>query len=211
MKSFVPIRLNPLILIASFTARASGQSSADTPNCPSCSGEERRRRARKATSARNMTPPNRTKAWSRANASSASAMFPIPTIAIYRPPADKDHRRGRHHLSRRCVSAILAMDLEGTEVCEWLNSIWRHRRAVEVSRCYRAGRVWKNTPLRCRMRNEALSYVRFHARRMEHRHQPHRHSGGFSAGGHLSAAASTHLPQTQRTYEAVDEADTARL
>src|SRR6185369_16742694 len=45
-----------------------------------------------------------------------------PTIRIYRPPADKNSGAavlvfpgGGYH--------ILAMDLEGTEVCDWLNSI----------------------------------------------------------------------------------------
>ena len=44
-----------------------------------------------------------------------------PTISIYRPPAAKDTGAavlvcpgGGYH--------ILAMDLEGTEICEWLNS-----------------------------------------------------------------------------------------
>ena len=45
-----------------------------------------------------------------------------PTISIYRPPAEKD--TGAAVLV--CPGGgynILAMDLEGTEVCEWLNSL----------------------------------------------------------------------------------------
>src|SRR4030095_11824780 len=45
-----------------------------------------------------------------------------PTITVYRPPPDKD--TGTALLA--CPGGgyfILAMDLEGTEVCEWLNSL----------------------------------------------------------------------------------------
>ena len=45
-----------------------------------------------------------------------------PTLAVFRPPADKETGvavvvlpGGGYH--------ILAMDLEGTEICEWLNSM----------------------------------------------------------------------------------------
>src|SRR5262249_34450094 len=45
-----------------------------------------------------------------------------PTIAIYRPPASKD-TGAAVMVCPGGAYQILAMDLEGTEVCDWLNSI----------------------------------------------------------------------------------------
>src|SRR5437879_5664918 len=45
-----------------------------------------------------------------------------PTIAIYRPPAAKD-TGAAVIVCPGGAYQILAMDLEGTEVCDWLNSI----------------------------------------------------------------------------------------
>ena len=126
-----------------------------------------------------------------------------PTISIYRPPADKATGAaivvcpgGAYH--------ILAMDLEGTEVCEWLNSIGVTGVLLKYRVPSRAGLEKHTAALQDAQR--ALSYLRFHAADW---HIATNRIGilGFSAGGHLSAAASTHFEQ--RAYEAADNADAA--
>src|SRR6266576_87663 len=104
---------------------------------------------------------------------------------------------------------VLAIDLEGTEVCDWLTS----RGITCVLLKYRvpnSGRYWdqqcgcnRNTrssmPLEDAQRTIGL--VRFHA--AEWHIDPHKIGVlGFSAGGHLMAAISTHFEQ--RLYPAVD-------
>jgi acetyl esterase/lipase len=107
---------------------------------------------------------------------------------------------------------ILAIDLEGTEVCDWLTS----RGITCVLLKYRVpntGPSWdqlcgcdRNTrsslPLEDAQRTIGL--VRFHA--AEWHIDPHKIGVlGFSAGGHLVAAVSTHFDR--RVYRAVDAAD----
>jgi acetyl esterase/lipase len=95
---------------------------------------------------------------------------------------------------------ILAWDLEGTEICAWLNSIG----VTGLLLKYRvpSGLSASNkTPLMDAQR--ALSLARAHA--AEWGIDPKRIGMlGFSAGGHLTAAASTAV---DRSYAAVDEAD----
>jgi len=97
---------------------------------------------------------------------------------------------------------ILAIDLEGTEVCDWLNSagisciLIKYR--VPVSGPYPKS----SAPLQDAQR--ALGLVRSHAE--EWHIDPHRLGVlGFSAGGHLAAALSTHFDQ--RLYDPIDAAD----
>jgi len=105
---------------------------------------------------------------------------------------------------------ILAMDLEGTEICDWLTS----RGVTCVLLKYRvpgSGPTWENgrrrypkvqTALQDAQRT--LGLVRQHAQ--EWHIDPHKVGViGFSAGGHLVAAVSTHF--SQRTYRPVDDAD----
>ena len=107
---------------------------------------------------------------------------------------------------------ILAMDLEGTEVCDWLTS----RGITCVLLKYRvpnAGPTWEqfcgcdvrtrsSRPLEDAQRT--ISLVRFHA--AEWHVDPHKVGVlGFSAGGHLVAAVSTRFGR--RVYERVDSAD----
>ena len=125
----------------------------------------------------------------------------VPSITIYRPPAQSD--TGAAVVV--CPGGgyqILAMDLEGTEVCDWLNSIgvtgillkYRVPPCKDVPR-YAA-------PLQDVQR--ALSMVRFHA--LDWKLDPRRIGVmGFSAGGDVSALASTRF--LQRTYAPVDAAD----
>ncbi|HVO09331.1 MAG TPA: alpha/beta hydrolase [Vicinamibacteria bacterium] len=99
---------------------------------------------------------------------------------------------------------ILAIDLEGTEVCDWLTS----RGITCVLLKYRVPCV-KTGPYRdCRTAlqdaQRTVGLVRFQAARW---HVDPRRIGvlGFSAGGHMVAAVSTHFQE--RLYAAVDAAD----
>jgi acetyl esterase/lipase len=107
---------------------------------------------------------------------------------------------------------ILAIDLEGTEVCDWLTS----KGITCVLLKYRvpnAGPSWNqqcgcdldtrsSKPLEDAQRTIGL--VRFHA--VEWHIDPHKIGVlGFSAGGHLVAAVSTRFDH--RVYPAVDAAD----
>jgi acetyl esterase/lipase len=107
---------------------------------------------------------------------------------------------------------MLAMDIEGTEICDWLTS----RGITCVLLKYRvpgSGPWWNpetnrreypqvQTALQDAQRT--LGLVRQHA--AEWQVDPHKVGViGFSAGGHLVAAASTHF--SQRTYPRVDAAD----
>jgi len=107
---------------------------------------------------------------------------------------------------------ILAIDLEGTEVCDWLTS----KGITCVLLKYRVpntGPAW-NQPCGCDLRTgssrpledaqRTVGLVRFHAAQWGI--DPHKIGVlGFSAGGHLVAAVSTHFDR--REYPAVDAAD----
>lgn len=126
-----------------------------------------------------------------------------PTISIYRPPAAKD-TGAAVIVCPGGAYEILAMDLEGTEVCEWLNSVGVTAVLLKYRVPARQGLERYAAPLQDAQR--ALSLVRFHA--AEWKLDPKRIGiMGFSAGGHLSAAASTRFGQ--RAYAPVDEANQA--
>ena len=98
----------------------------------------------------------------------------------------------------------LAMDLEGTEICDWLNS----QGITAVLLKYRVpnkkvGDYWE-APLALEDAQRTLGLVRFHA--SEWHIDPHKIGViGFSAGGHMVAATSTHFDK--RLYPMVDGAD----
>ncbi len=97
---------------------------------------------------------------------------------------------------------ILAIDLEGTEVCDWLNSI----KVTCVLLKYRVpdSGPYPKSAAALQDAQRALGMVRSHA--AEWHIDPNRVGVlGFSAGGHLAAALSTHFDQ--RLYPAVDAAD----
>jgi acetyl esterase/lipase len=97
---------------------------------------------------------------------------------------------------------ILAMDLEGTEVCDWLNSAG----ITCVLLKYRVpdSGPYPKSSAALQDAQRALGIVRFHAE--EWHIDPHRIGVlGFSAGAHLAAALSTHYEQ--RLYQPVDSAD----
>jgi acetyl esterase/lipase len=98
----------------------------------------------------------------------------------------------------------LAIDLEGTEICDWLAS----RGITAVLLKYRAptprlGR-YRESPLALEDAQRTVGLVRFHAAQW---HVDPNKIGviGFSAGGHLVTAMSTFFDK--RSYPAVDAAD----
>ena len=102
---------------------------------------------------------------------------------------------------------ILAIDLEGSEVCDWLvtngiTCVLLKYRVPGNGRRPHSG-PYPSSPQALEDAQRTLGLVRFHA--SEWHIDPHRIGVlGFSAGGHLVAAMSTHF---QRVYRAVDAAD----
>ena len=107
---------------------------------------------------------------------------------------------------------ILAIDLEGTEVCDWLNS----KGITCVLLKYRVpntGPHWEDrcqcqvtpkAPMATQDAQRTMGMLRLHA--AEYHIDPHKIGVlGFSAGGHLVAAISTHFDK--RLYPPVDAAD----
>lgn len=123
-----------------------------------------------------------------------------PTIAIYRAPKAKDTGAAVVVFPGGGYS-ILAMDLEGVEVCEWLNSIGVTGVLLKYRVPARQGRPRWAAPLQDAQR--AVGIVRSRAGELGLR--PDRIGVlGFSAGGHLAAAVSTNF---DRTYDRVDASD----
>ncbi|MGA2114680.1 MAG: alpha/beta hydrolase [Bryobacteraceae bacterium] len=97
---------------------------------------------------------------------------------------------------------ILAIDLEGTEVCDWLNSAGINCVLVKY-RVPDSGPYPKSSAA-LQDAQRAVGIVRSHA--AEWHIDPKRVGVlGFSAGAHLAAALSTHFDQ--RLYEPIDAAD----
>ncbi len=103
---------------------------------------------------------------------------------------------------------ILAIDLEGSEVCDWLASrgikcVLLKYRVPGDGKEPRSG-PYPKSPMALEDAQRTVGLVRFHA--AEWHIDPHKIGVlGFSAGGHLVAAMSTHFKQ--RLYLAVDAAD----
>ena len=97
---------------------------------------------------------------------------------------------------------ILAIDLEGTEVCDWLTASGINCVLLK----YRVPNTgpYPKSPAALQDAQRAIGLVRLHAK--EWGIDPKRVGVlGFSAGGHLAAAISTHFEQ--RLYDPVDAAD----
>lgn len=125
----------------------------------------------------------------------------VPTLTVYRPPKEKDAHSAVLVFPGGGYS-ILALDLEGAEICEWLNSIGVTGILVKYRVPARSGQPRWAAPLQDAQR--ALGMVR--QRASELGLDPKRIGVlGFSAGGHLAAAASTNFDH--RTYDPVDGAD----
>jgi acetyl esterase/lipase len=126
-----------------------------------------------------------------------------PTLTIYRPAKEKETGAavivcpgGGYH--------ILALDLEGTEACEWLNSVG----VTAVLLKYRVPASKERGGRRIALQDaqRAVSVVRSKAK--EWGIDPKRIGMlGFSAGGHLTASAATGF--ATRAYEPIDEQDKA--
>lgn len=124
-----------------------------------------------------------------------------PTMALYRAPAPSNTGATVVVFPGGGYS-ILAMDLEGTEVCQWLNSFGVNCALVKYRVPVRPGLPRHAPPLQDAQR--AVGMVRYRA--AEWGLDPKRIGVlGFSAGGHLVAALSTNFDG--RTYPAVDDAD----
>src|ERR1700730_14008722 len=109
---------------------------------------------------------------------------------------------------------ILAIDLEGTEVCDWLTSrgitcvLLKYRvpglGLYPKSAPYPRSGPYPQSPIALEDAQRTAGLVRFHA--AEWHIDPHKIGVlGFSAGGHLVATMSTHFDR--RLYPAVDAAD----
>lgn len=124
-----------------------------------------------------------------------------PTLTIYHPPKSKENGTA----VVVCPGGgyqILAMNLEGSEVCQWLNSLGVTAILLKYRVPRRTGLEKHTAPLQDAQR--AISLVRFHAKEWGIDTQ---RIGilGFSAGGHLAAATSTNFDS--RTYPEIDAAD----
>ncbi len=123
-----------------------------------------------------------------------------PTLTLYRP-------KGKSTGAAVVVFPgggyqILAIDLEGTEVCDWLNSagitcVLLKYRVPDTGPYPKSAAALQDA-------QRALGLVRAHA--AEWKIDPNRVGVlGFSAGAHLAAALSTHFDQ--RLYDPIDAAD----
>ncbi len=103
---------------------------------------------------------------------------------------------------------MLAIDLEGTEVCDWLTPkgitcVLLKYRVTDVGPYPKSG-PYPESPMALEDAQRTMGLVRFHA--AEWHIDPHKIGVlGFSAGGHMVAAMSTHF--AKRLYPAVDAAD----
>lgn len=100
----------------------------------------------------------------------------------------------------------LAIDLEGTEICDWLTS--RGITAVLLKYRVPVKKVgpYGESPPALEDAQRTLGLVRYHAAQWHI--DPHKIGViGFSAGGHMVTAMSTHFDR--RSYPAVDAADKA--
>lgn len=124
-----------------------------------------------------------------------------PTIAVYSPPAEK-HTGAAVLICPGGGYRILAMDLEGTEVAEWLNSIGVTGIVLKYRVPQREGQPRGYAQLQDAQR--AMSLVRSRAK--EWNLDPQRIGIlGFSAGGHV--AATTCLYFKERAYPPIDDHD----
>lgn len=107
---------------------------------------------------------------------------------------------------------ILAIDLEGTEVCDWLTSsgitcVLLKYRVPDSGPAYHDDchcHIHPKAPTALEDAQRTVGLVRFHA--AEWHVDPHKIGVlGFSAGGHLVANISTHF--AKRSYAPVDAAD----
>jgi len=123
-----------------------------------------------------------------------------PTLTVYAP---KENKSGTAIVVfPGGAYRILAIDLEGTEVCEWLNKI--HVTCLLVKYRVPDSGPYPKSSAALPDAQRAVGIARQHA--AEWKIDPHKVGIlGFSAGAHLSAALSTHFDK--RLYDTVDAAD----
>jgi acetyl esterase/lipase len=130
----------------------------------------------------------------------------VPTLTLY--AANYTTTKGDHSPRPAVVVFpgggynILAIDLEGAEVCDWLTSAGINCVLLK----YRVPNTgpYPKSAAALQDAQRAIGLVREHAK--EWGIDPKRVGVlGFSAGGHLAAAISTHFDQ--RLYDPVDDAD----
>ncbi len=131
-----------------------------------------------------------------------------PTMTVYSPNGIMKNTGAAVVVFPGGGYQILAIDLEGTEVCDWLTSkgitcvLLKYR--VPGEGLYPKSGPYPESPMALQDAQRTLGLVRLHA--AEWHIDPHKIGVlGFSAGGHLSAAMSTHFER--RLYAAVDAAD----
>jgi len=124
-----------------------------------------------------------------------------PTVAVYR--ADPARATGAAVLVCPGGAYVrLAMDLEGTEVCEWLNSIGVTAVLLKYRVPRREGLPQWQLPVMDAQR--AMRLIRQHA--ADWNIDPHRVGIiGFSAGAHVAGVLSA--KQDERLYPSIDAAD----
>jgi len=123
-----------------------------------------------------------------------------PTITFY--PAKKNNSGAAVVVFPGGAYRIIAIDLEGTEVCDWLNSIGVN--CILLKYRVPGSGPYPKSAAALQDAQRALGIVRQHA--VEWHIDPNRIGVlGFSAGAHLAVALSTHYDQ--RLYPSVDAAD----
>jgi acetyl esterase/lipase len=124
-----------------------------------------------------------------------------PTLTLYTPPAGKNTGAAVVVFPGGGYR-ILAIDLEGTEVCDWLNTMG----ITCVLLKYRVPDTgpYPKSDAALQDAQRVMGIVRAHE--VEWKINPHRIGVlGFSAGAHLAAALSTHFDK--RIYAPIDVAD----
>jgi acetyl esterase/lipase len=123
-----------------------------------------------------------------------------PTVTLYEPAQNNTGAAvlvfpgGGYH--------IVSMDLEGTEVCDWLNSAGITCALVK----YRVPDTGPYPKSAAALQDAQRAVGMVRSRAAEWHIDPNRIGVlGFSAGAHLAAALSTHFDR--RLYDAVDAAD----
>jgi acetyl esterase/lipase len=124
-----------------------------------------------------------------------------PTITVYLPPKERNTGAAVLVFPGGGYN-ILALDLEGTEVCEWLNSIGVTGVLLKYRVPARADTPRSGAPLQDAQR--AMRLVRAHAKDWGVQ-QDRIGALGFSAGAHLAANLSNNYDK--HTYDPLDGAD----
>jgi acetyl esterase/lipase len=137
----------------------------------------------------------------------------VPTMTVYSPTGANNSPNGKNEGAAIVVFPgggyqILAIDLEGTEVCDWLTQkgitcVLLKYRVTDFGPYPKSG-PFPESLMALEDAQRTLGLVRFHA--AEWHIDPHKIGVlGFSAGGHLTVAMSVHFDR--RLYPAVDAAD----